>query len=93
MMRIRFCLDGDIQTSYLSDIDRIVDIVDDHIREHLANIDSLTIFYNHHRKIGIVEYSCLTPEDNYAVFPRMTFDFFGVLCSVTFENGFLEEHS
>lgn len=86
---IRFFLEGDLNIVFLSDVDRLCGIVDDHVRDHLANIRNMTVFYNHHRKMGIVEYSCDTEEDHYAEIPKVSFEFLGCICTVIFKNGFV----
>lgn len=91
MARIRFYLEGDVCIAFLSDVDRLIDIIDDHMRESLAHIRSLHIFYNHRHAGGIAEYICDTEEDHYAVFEPIRFEFLGVMCTLTFENGFIEE--
>ena len=90
MMRVRFFLEGEPHIAFLSDADRLTQIVDDHVRDHLANIRNMTVYYNHYRKMGIVEYSCDTEEDHYAEFPTFSFEFLGHICRITFENGFVE---
>ena len=92
MMQVRFFLEGDARVTFLSDVDRLIDIVDSYMRENLANIRSLRIFYNHSHGEGIAEYICDTEEDHCAIFDKVRFEFLGTLCTVSFENGFFENH-
>ncbi len=91
-MKVRFFLEGDVRITFLSDVDRLIDIVDDYMRDNLANIRSLRVFYNHSLSEGIVEYLCDTKEDHYAVFDTFRFEFLGTMCSISFENGFFDSY-
>ena len=90
MVYTRFILEGDPQIAFLSDVERIIELVDDHRREHLANMRCRKVYDNDRHAQGIIEYVCDTEEDNYAIFNPMSFVFLGVQCVIRFENGFDE---
>lgn len=78
--------EGDVHMDYLSDYDRFVDILDDHCREHLANIQTLFIFFHRQSKHGYVEITCDEQVDEEVWIPPVHFEYQDQMIKIVFKN-------
>jgi hypothetical protein len=79
-------MEGDVHMDYLSDYDRFIEIIDDHCREHLANIETLFIFFHRQSSHGYVEITCDELVDEEAWIPPVHFKFEEQLVKIVFKN-------
>jgi hypothetical protein len=87
MAIIRFSvLNNDIRILFLSDVERLTDIVEKHMQNNLANIRKLAVFYSPRHKYGIVDFYCDYEVDEYAIIPDISFSFNGEPCRIGFSS-------
>ena len=65
------CREGTLVLPFLTDVMRWIEWIEEHIRDHLANIEHIRVFVDPKTTTALAEVQCSTDVDEYARFPPL----------------------
>ena len=77
-------VNGEAPIVFLSDVYRLTDIIEEHMRNNLANICKLNVLYHTKHKYGLIDFICDSEVDEQVVIPDLSFLLNDIYCKVRF---------
>jgi hypothetical protein len=79
-----FFVKGEVPVLFLSDVYRLTDMIEEHMRNNLANIYKLNVMYHLKHKYGLIDFICDSEVDEQVVIPYLSFVVNNVYCKIGF---------